>query len=73
MQVDELNAGALRIRAGDLERLESHPPAANLHRPLVDDFVDAVRMHREPAVTGDIGRAVSAIEDHIYAVAPSGR
>jgi predicted dehydrogenase len=73
MQVDELNAGRLRIRVGDQERLESHPPAANLHRPLVDDFVDAVRMNREPAVTGDIGRTVSAIEDEIYAVAPSGR
>ena len=43
------------------------------HRPLIDEFVDAVRMNREPAVTGDIGRAVSAIEDQIYAVAPSGR
>ena len=73
MQVDELNAGGLRIRVGDQERVESHPPAANLHRPLVDDFVDAVRMNRAPAVTGDIGRAVSAIEDAIYAVAPSGR
>ena len=73
MQVDELNAGRLRIRAGDQERVESHPPAANLHRPLVDDFVDAVMMNREPAVTGDIGRTVSAIEDEIYAVAPSGR
>jgi predicted dehydrogenase len=73
LQVDELNAGVLRIRAGDQERVESHPPAANVHRPLIDDFVDAVRMNREPAVTGDIGRAVSAIEDEIYAVTPSGR
>jgi len=73
IQVDELNAGVLRIRAGDRERVESHPPAANVHRPLIDDFVDAVRLNREPAVTGDIGRAVSAIEDEIYAVAPSGR
>jgi hypothetical protein len=30
-------------------------------------------MDREPAVTGEIGRAVAAIEDEIYAVAPSGR
>jgi predicted dehydrogenase len=73
IQVDELNAGRLLIRAGDQERVESHPPAANLHRPLVDDFVDAVMMNREPAVTGEIGRTVSAIEDEIYAVAPSGR
>jgi predicted dehydrogenase len=69
IHIDELNAGRLRVRAGDRERVESHPPAANVHRPLVDDFVDAVRMNREPAVTGQIGRAVSAIEDQIYAVA----
>jgi predicted dehydrogenase len=69
--VDELNAGRLRIRAGDEERVEWHPPAANVHRPLIDDFVDAVRMNREPAVTGHIGRAVSAIEDQIYNVASS--
>jgi hypothetical protein len=30
-------------------------------------------MNREPAVTGETGRAVAAIEDIIYAVAPSGR
>ena len=73
IQIDELNAGTLRIRAGDRERVESHPPASNVHRPLIDDFVDAVRTNREPAVTGGMGRAVAAIEDHIYAVAPSGR
>jgi predicted dehydrogenase len=69
IQVDELNAGRLRIRAGDQDRIESHPPAANVHRPLIDDFVDAVRTNREPAVTGEIGRDVSAIEDQVYSVA----
>jgi predicted dehydrogenase len=73
VHVDDLNAGALRIRTGDRSRVESHPPAANLHRPLIDDFVEALRRGREPAVTGEIGRAVAAIEDEIYAVAPSGR
>lgn len=67
IHIDELNAGRLRIRAGDRERVESHPPAANVHRPLIDDFVEAVRTNREPAVTGEIGRAVSAIEDQVYA------
>jgi predicted dehydrogenase len=73
LQIDELNGGGLRIHAGDTERVESHPPAANVHRPLIDDFVEAVRTDRDPAVTGDMGRAVAAIEDQIYAVASSGR
>ncbi len=72
IQVDELNAGRIRVRTGHEERVESHPPAANGHRPLIDDFVDAVRTNREPAVTGAMGRAVSAIEDQVYAVAASG-
>ena len=71
IQVDELNAGSLRIHTGDRSRVESHPPAANIHRPLIDNFVEALRTDREPAVTGEIGRAVAAIEDEIYAVAPS--
>jgi predicted dehydrogenase len=71
IQIDELNAGRIRIRVGDRERVESHPPAANVHLPLVDDFVDAVLTGREPAVTGGMGRAVAVIEDQIYAVAPS--
>jgi predicted dehydrogenase len=73
LHVDELNAGSLRIRTGNQSRVESHPPAANIHRPLIDDFVEALLTDREPAVTGEIGRAVAAIEDEIYAVAPSGR
>jgi predicted dehydrogenase len=73
LHVDELNAGSLRIRTGNQSRVESHPPAANIHRPLIDDFVEALLTDREPAVTGEIGRGVAAIEDEIYAVAPSGR
>src|SRR4029077_10635619 len=33
IQVDELNAGRLRIRTGNEERVELHPPAANGDRP----------------------------------------
>jgi predicted dehydrogenase len=73
IHIDELNAGVLRIQAGDASRVESHPPAANLHRPLIDDFVEAIRMNREPAVTGEVGRTIAALEDDIYAVAPSSR
>jgi predicted dehydrogenase len=73
VHADDLNAGHLRIDAGGRERLEAHPPASNIHRPLIDDFVDAVRSGRDPAVDGATGRAVTAIEDDIYAVSPTGR
>jgi predicted dehydrogenase len=70
-----LNSGTLVVAAGEAggERTESHPPAPNVHRPLIDDFVNAVTEDRDPAVDGAMGRAVSAIVDDIYAVAPSTR
>ena len=71
--IDELNVGTIRIQAGEESRVEAHPPAANIHRPLIDDFVEAVQTNREPAVTGETGRVVAALEDEIYAVPTSGR
>jgi predicted dehydrogenase len=80
IHVDDLNAGTLRVEASswraearDARRREVHPPAENVHLPLVEDFVDAVLTDREPAVTGETGRAVAAIEDIIYALAPAAR
>ena len=66
IHVDNLNSGGMRV-LGSAERDERHPPDANLHAPLVQDFVDAVLAGREPAVGGDIGRAVAHIEEQIYA------
>ncbi len=63
-----LNAGELRIMVDGHTRLERHPPAVNVHRPLIDDFIEAVATNREPAVGGDTGRQVAAIEDEIYGV-----
>ena len=63
-----LNAGDLRIVVDGSERVESHPPAANVHLPLIEDFVGAVRENRPPAVSGDVGRQVAVIEDQIYGV-----
>jgi len=67
LHVGNLNGGDVRIIAGGDDRRESHPPAANLHRPLIDDFVSAVASGREPGVTWEIGRAVARLEDQIYA------
>jgi predicted dehydrogenase len=62
-----LNQGELRIKSGGLDRVESHPPALNLHQPLIADFVQSVLENRPPIVPGETGRAVATIEEKIYA------
>jgi predicted dehydrogenase len=61
-----LNEGRLRITTAKGVREESHPPHANLHQPLVEDFVGAVRADRAPAVTGEAGLEVTRVLDAIY-------
>lgn len=61
-----LNQGVLRIRTAEGERTEELPPHANLHQPLIEDFIEAVRDDRAPEVGGEAGRAVQLILDDIY-------
>src|SRR5262245_28686180 len=42
IHVPVLNAGAMTIKIRDGERIETHPPATNVHQPLIEDFVQAV-------------------------------
>lgn len=67
--VDVLNIGGLRIVTEGGVREEHHPAHSNLHQPLVEEFVSAIREEREPAVTGEIGLAVARVVDAIYAKA----
>ena len=67
IHVPVLNEGRMRITSGEGERVETHPPDANLHAPLIRDFVDAVLSDREPAVNGESGLAIAQIEERIYA------
>jgi predicted dehydrogenase len=67
INVPLLNAGEIRIRTSNGERVESHPPTANIHQPLIEDFVEAVLTNRQPGVSGEIGRMVAKIEEEIYA------
>ena len=73
IRVASLNSGDMTVRVAGVDRSESHPPARNVHTPLVEDFVEAVRTGRAPAVDGHVGRAVAAVQDAIYADAPSVR
>ncbi len=66
IHVAVLNKGEIHIKSGGVTRVESHPPAPNLHQPLIEDFVNAVGEGRAPVVTGEIGRAVAQIEAEIY-------
>jgi len=61
-----LNQGLLRVLSAAGEREERHPPHANLHQPLVEDFVAALREGREPAVTGEVGLEVSRVLAALY-------
>jgi predicted dehydrogenase len=61
-----LNLGEMRVRTRAGERAESHPPATNIHQPLIEDFVEAVLTGREPRVDGESGRVVAEIEEAIY-------
>jgi len=65
IHIGVLNAGEMRIKTPDGERLESHPAATNLHQPLIDDFARALLDNSEPAVTGKIGRMVAVVEEQI--------
>ena len=64
--VGVLNQGALRVVTGAGTRQERHPPHSNLHLPLVEDFVAALRESREPAVTGEVGLEVARVVAGIY-------
>ena len=66
LHIADLNAGGLRVKTARGERDEELGPHANLHQPLVEDFVAAVRERREPGVTGEVGREVSRLLDCIY-------
>lgn len=61
-----LNQGKMIIKNGKDERIEYHPPASNIHQPLIEDFVQAVLSVIEPQITGDIGKKIAILEDAIY-------
>ena len=66
IRVPVLNKGTMQVTSDAGERIETHPPDANLHAPLIRDFTEAVMNDRAPAVGGDVGRMVATIEEEIY-------
>jgi predicted dehydrogenase len=70
IRIASLNGGEIVVHAGGQDRRELHPPPPNVHVPLVEDFVSAVRGRRDPTVDGQAGRAVAIVQDEIYADTP---
>jgi len=68
--VPVLNEGRLRLTTAAGVREEQHPPHPNLHQPLVDDFVAALREGRDPIVSGQTGLEVQRVLAAIYGVNP---
>ncbi|HUG53265.1 MAG TPA: Gfo/Idh/MocA family oxidoreductase [Vicinamibacteria bacterium] len=66
LSVPVLNEGRVRVVTPAGAREEHHPAPANLHQPLVGDFVRAVAEDRDPAVTGEVGLAVNRVLAAIY-------
>jgi predicted dehydrogenase len=65
IHIPVLNAGRLRVISLAGEREELHPPASNIHLPLIEDFALSIIENRSPVVDGAIGRTVAEIEDEI--------
>lgn len=59
--VPVLNEGRVHLVTPAGVREEHHPAPANLHQPLVEDFVAAVRERRPPVVSGEVGLEVSRV------------
>jgi len=61
-----LNGSKLIVDLGTQERVEEHPPPANLHGPLVEDFVKAILEDRPPRVDGEEGRLTNEVMEWAY-------
>jgi predicted dehydrogenase len=67
VHIPSLNGSLMRIRAAGIETVEHHAPPANLHQPLVEQFVRAVRSQEAPSVDGKAGREVNRLLAEVVA------
>ncbi|HKC65291.1 MAG TPA: Gfo/Idh/MocA family oxidoreductase [Pyrinomonadaceae bacterium] len=66
IHIAALNEGKVRVRTDAGERIEVHPPHANLHQPLIADFTEAVLNDRAPQVDAYLAREVARVNEEIY-------
>jgi predicted dehydrogenase len=66
LSANPLNGSELVVQVGKERRVESHPPPANLHGPLVADFTRAILESRPPRVTGEEGLRANEVMEAAY-------
>lgn len=66
IHIPKLNGAELRLVRRGEETVESHPAPANLHQPLIEQFVRAVQGREPPVVDGRAGREVNRLLAAIY-------
>jgi predicted dehydrogenase len=64
---EDLNQGDMTLFTTAGMTHESHPPASNLHGPLVEDFSRAILEGRSPVVSGVIGKQTNDLIELAYA------
>ena len=66
IHVSILNSGELKLRLGNNETIENHPPNPNFHLPLIEEFTEAILQGKQPEITGETGREINRIIEGIY-------
>ena len=61
-----LNSGELKLRIGNKEKIEFHPPINNVNLPLINDFTESVLQDIELKLNGELGREIALIIEEIY-------
>jgi predicted dehydrogenase len=57
----------LKLRIGNHETIENHPPHPNFHLPLIEEFTASILQGKQPEITGETGREINRIIEEIYA------
>lgn len=66
IDIENLNADQMTITTAAGRCVESHAPDANLHAPLIQDFVEAMRDDRRPICDGSEGMITNQIIAQAY-------
>ncbi|MBW3628488.1 MAG: Gfo/Idh/MocA family oxidoreductase [Gemmatimonadetes bacterium] len=66
VHIARLSGSELRVARGGVESDETHPPAENVHQPLVEQFVNSVLDGESPVVDGAAAREVNRVLAAIY-------
>ena len=62
-----LNQGEMKLRIGNVETVEFHPPNSNVHLPLINSFTESVLNDLKVEIEGERGREIAQIIEEIYA------